>query len=61
MAFTLGIDYGTNPMWVLLVEDVSNGRQLTTCAVNYPGGKRGIPLDSRDAPLPPFPTVPFGT
>jgi hypothetical protein len=61
MAFTLGIDYGTNPVRALLAEDVSNGRQLTTCVVNYPGGKQGILLDSRDAPLPPFPPVPFGT
>ena len=60
MAFTLGIDYGTNPLRALPVEDVLNGRQLTTRAVNYPGGKRGILLDCRDAPLPPFPPVPFG-
>jgi hypothetical protein len=60
LAFTLGIDYGTNPVRALLV-DVSNGRQLATCGVNDPSGKRGIPLDCRDAPLPPFPPVPFGT
>jgi len=50
MAFTLGIDYGTNSVRALLV-DVSNGRELATCVVDYPSGKQGILLDSRDAHL----------
>jgi ribulose kinase len=50
MAFTLGIDYGTNSVRALLV-DISNGRELATCVVDYPSGKHGIPLDSRPAHL----------
>jgi hypothetical protein len=40
MAFTLGIDYGTNSVRALLV-DVSNGRELASCVVDYPSGKQG--------------------
>jgi L-ribulokinase len=50
MAFTLGIDFGTNSVRALLV-DVSNGRELATCVVDYPSGKQGILLDVRDANL----------
>jgi ribulose kinase len=50
MAFTLGIDYGTNSVRALLV-DVANGRELATCVVDYPSGQQGILLDSRDANL----------
>jgi ribulose kinase len=48
MAFTLGIDYGTNSVRALFV-DVSDGRELATCVVDYPSGKQGILLDPRDA------------
>src|ERR1700693_3196113 len=50
MAFTLGIDCGTNSVRALFV-DVSDGRELATCVVDYPSGKQGILLDSRDANL----------
>src|ERR1700676_4753606 len=50
MPVSLGIDYGTNSVRALLV-DVSNGRELATCVVDYPSGQQGILLDSRDANL----------
>jgi L-ribulokinase len=50
MAFTLGIDYGSNSVRALFL-DVSDGRELATCVVDYPSGKQGILLDSRDANL----------
>src|SRR4051812_14239407 len=50
MPVSLGIDYGTNSVRALLV-DVSNGRELATCVVDYPSGKQGILLDARDANL----------
>ena len=46
MAYTLGIDYGTNSVRALLV-DASNGRELATGVVDYPSGKQGILLDPR--------------
>jgi L-ribulokinase len=46
MAFTLGIDYSTNSVRALFV-DVSDGRELATCVVDYPSGKQGILLDPR--------------
>ena len=42
MAFTLGIDYGTNSVRALFV-DVSDGRELATCVIDYPSGKHGYP------------------
>ena len=50
MAFTLGIDYGTNSVRALFV-DVSDGRELAACVIDYPSGKQGILLDPRDANL----------
>jgi ribulose kinase len=50
MAFTLGIDCGTDSVGAHFV-DVSDGRELVTCVVDYPSGKQGIVLDSRDAKL----------
>jgi L-ribulokinase len=47
MAFTLGIDYGTNSVRALVV-DTRDGRELGTAVVNYPSGKEGILLDPRD-------------
>jgi L-ribulokinase len=47
MAYTLGIDFGTNSVRALLV-DCSNGRELGTCVVGYPSGKEGILLDPKD-------------
>src|ERR1700751_6001104 len=50
MAFTLGIDYGTNSFRDLFV-DISDNRELATCVVDYSGGNQGILLDPRDANL----------
>jgi L-ribulokinase len=47
MAFTLGIDYGTNCVRAIVV-DCANGRELGSCVVDYPTGKRGVLLDPRD-------------
>jgi L-ribulokinase len=47
MPYTLGIDYGTNSVRALVV-DTRDGRELGTAVVNYPSGKEGILLDSRD-------------
>src|SRR5438093_9712559 len=47
MPFTLGIDYGTNSVRAIVV-DVSNGRELGSCVVDYPSGKHGVLLDPRD-------------
>jgi L-ribulokinase len=48
--FTLGIDYGTNSVRALLVR-CSDGREFGSSVVNYPSGRDGILLDSRDAHL----------
>jgi ribulose kinase len=50
MSFTLGIDYGTNSVRALFV-DVSDGRELAACVIDYPSGKQGILFDPRDANL----------
>ena len=47
MAFTIGIDYGTNSVRAIVV-DCSNGRELGSCVVDYPSGKQGVLLDARD-------------
>src|SRR5258706_9295086 len=47
MAFTLGIDYGTNSVRAIIV-DCSNGREIASCVVDYPSGEHGILLDPRD-------------
>jgi len=50
MAYTLGIDYGTNSVRALVV-DCRDGSELGTCVVNYPSGEQGILLDPTDAHL----------
>jgi L-ribulokinase len=50
MAFTLGIDFGTNSVRAVVV-DCSNGREISSCVVDYPSGKRGVLLDPRDPNL----------
>jgi ribulose kinase len=45
MAFTIGIDYGSNSVRAIVV-DCSNGLELGSCVVNYPTGERGILLHS---------------
>jgi L-ribulokinase len=50
MAFTLGIDFGTNSVRAIVV-DCSNGREIGSCVIDYPSGKRGVLLDPRDPNL----------
>ena len=50
MAFTLGIDYGTNSVRALVV-DCATGRELGTAVVGYPGGQQGVLLDKGDIHL----------
>ncbi len=45
--FTLGIDYGTNSVRALVVR-CSDGAELGSCVVNYPSGRQGVLLDSKD-------------
>ncbi len=47
MAFTIGIDYGTNTVRAIVV-DCSDGREIGSCVVDYPTGKHGVLLDARD-------------
>ena len=47
MAYTLGIDYGTNSVRALIV-DCRDGSELATCVVDYPSGNQGILLDPAD-------------
>lgn len=47
MSYTLGIDYGTNSVRALVVR-CADGRELASHIFNYPSGKQGILLDSRD-------------
>jgi L-ribulokinase len=47
MAFTIGIDYGTNTVRAIVV-DCSDGREIASCIVDYPTGKHGVILDPRD-------------
>jgi L-ribulokinase len=47
MAYTIGLDYGTNSVRALIV-DVSNGDELATAVHEYETGEVGIILDSAD-------------
>ena len=47
MAYTIGLDYGTNSVRALLV-DVANGNELGTAVYEYETGEAGIILDSAD-------------
>lgn len=47
MAYTIGLDYGTNSVRALLV-DVTNGKELGTSVYEYETGEAGIILDSAD-------------
>jgi len=47
MAYTIGLDFGTNSVRALLV-DVSNGNELGTAVYEYETGEAGIILDSDD-------------
>ena len=47
MAYTIGLDYGTNSVRCLIV-DVSNGNELGTAVYEYETGEAGIILDPAD-------------
>ena len=47
MAYTIGLDYGTNSVRALIV-DVANGNELATAVHEYETGEAGIILDSTD-------------
>jgi L-ribulokinase len=50
MAFTLGIDFGTNSARALVVRS-KDGAELGSCVAAYPSGRQGVLLDPRDAHL----------
>lgn len=45
--YTLGLDYGTNSVRCLVVRCV-DGAEISSAVVDYPSGKQGILLDSKD-------------
>ena len=47
MAYTIGLDYGTNSVRCLIV-DVTNGSELATAVYEYESGQAGILLDQAD-------------
>jgi L-ribulokinase len=47
MSSTLGIDFGTNSVRTLVVR-CADGAELGTCVIDYPSGRQGILLDSKD-------------
>jgi ribulose kinase len=47
MSFTIRIDCGTNSVRAIVV-DCADGREVGSCAVNYPSGRHGVQLDPRD-------------
>jgi L-ribulokinase len=47
MAFTIGIDYGTNSVRALVVR-AADGAEVGTCVVDYPSGRQGVLLDPAD-------------
>ncbi|GAI12685.1 unnamed protein product, partial [marine sediment metagenome] len=47
MAYTIGLDYGTNSVRTVLV-DVKNGAEIATAVHEYETGQAGIILDSAD-------------
>jgi L-ribulokinase len=50
MAFTLGIDFGTNTARALVVR-TADGAEVGTCVAAYRSGRQGVLLDPRDAHL----------
>jgi L-ribulokinase len=50
MAYTLGIDFGTNTARALVVR-CRDGAELGSCVVGYRSGRDGVLLDGRDAHL----------
>lgn len=47
MAYTIGLDFGTNSVRALVV-DCTNGREPGTHVFDYPSGRQGILLDPND-------------
>ncbi|TFG49881.1 MAG: ribulokinase, partial [Candidatus Brocadiia bacterium] len=47
MAYTIGLDYGTNSVRCLIV-DVRDGRELGSAVYEYETGKAGIIIDGKD-------------
>ena len=47
MAYTIGLDYGTNSVRCLIV-DTQTGNELGTCVYEYETGQAGIMLDPSD-------------
>lgn len=47
MAYTLGVDYGTNSVRALIV-DCATGKELGVSVFNYPSGHQGVLLDKND-------------
>jgi L-ribulokinase len=47
MAFTIGLDYGTNSARALVV-DCNDGREIGTAVVFYPSGNQGVLLNPSD-------------
>lgn len=47
MAYTLGVDYGTNSVRALVV-DCANGAEIGSCVVQYPSGNQGVLLDPKN-------------
>ena len=45
--YTLGLDYGTNSVRCLIVR-CADGAEISSAVVDYPSGKQGILLDSKD-------------
>lgn len=50
MAYTIGLDYGTNSVRCIIV-NTKNGNEIATSVYPYPSGKDGIILDHSDANL----------
>jgi L-ribulokinase len=47
MAYTIGLDYGTNSVRCVIV-DITDGKEIGTAVYNYPTGQAGIILDKND-------------
>jgi len=47
MAYTIGVDYGTNSVRALVV-DTNNGKEVGTYVFNYPHGHQGVIIDPKD-------------
>lgn len=47
MAFSIGLDYGTNSVRALVVR-CADGKEFGACVVPYPSGDEGVLLDRRD-------------